>query len=206
MAQTTNARRKIRSWLNKNDDSLIIDKNIIAKKRATAAQVPPEVETPVLAEGEIVRSVVDQSRLTFKVGDEKNMMISLAKCCNPHRGDDIIGYVSRGRGIIVHRTNCHNLKNMVEIKERSIEVEWETASPRLTRRFRVVSRVTQDLFAEIEGAIRKYKGHLIEGRLHDDEFDRLNGSFTMEVDNEDDFKKVVKSIKAIPSVISISSL
>jgi guanosine-3',5'-bis(diphosphate) 3'-pyrophosphohydrolase len=206
MAQTTNARRKIRSWLNKNDDSLIIDKNIIAKKRAIAAQTPPEVETPVLAEGEIVRSVVDQSRLTFKVGDEKNMMISLAKCCNPHRGDDIIGYVSRGRGIIVHRTNCHNLKNMVEIKERSIEVEWETASPRLTRRFRVVSRVTQDLFAEIEGAIRKYKGHLIEGRLHDDEFDRLNGSFTMEVDNEDDFKRVVKSIKAIPSVISISSL
>ena len=86
------------------------------------------------------------------------MMISLAKCCNPHRGDDIIGYVSRGRGIIVHRTNCHNLKNMVEIKERSIEVEWETASPRLTRRFRVVSKVTQDLFAEIEVHFVNTKG------------------------------------------------
>jgi GTP pyrophosphokinase len=95
---------------------------------------------------------------------------------------------------------------MTEIKERSIEVEWETAVPRLTRRFRVVSRVTQDLFAEIEGAIRKYRGHLIEGRLDDGEQDRLMGSFTMEVANEDDFKKVVKSIKSIPSIISINSL
>ena len=149
---------------------------------------------------------MDQSRLTFKVGDEKNMMISLAQCCNPRRGDDIIGYVSRGRGIIVHKKTCHNLKHMTEIKERSIEVEWETAVPRLTRRFRVVSRITQDLFAEIEGAIRKYRGHLIEGRLDDGEQDRLNGSFTMEVANEDDFKKVVKSIKAIPSIISITPL
>ncbi|MDD2296294.1 MAG: RelA/SpoT family protein [Sphaerochaetaceae bacterium] len=205
LAQTTNARRKIRSWLNKNDDNLILDKNIIAKKAPPVPQEPVETPPPV-EEGEIVRSVVDKSRLTFKVGDEKNLMISLAKCCSPRRGDAIIGYVSRGRGIIVHRTNCHNLKNMTEIKERSIEVEWETATPLLTRRFRVVSKITQDLFAEIEGAIRKYKGHLIEGRLDDGEQERLIGSFTMEVSNEEDFKKVVKSIKAVPSIISITPL
>jgi GTP pyrophosphokinase len=162
--------------------------------------------TVQLAEGEIVRSVMDQSRLTFKVGDEKNIMISLAQCCNPRRGDAIIGYVSRGRGIIVHRKDCRNLKHMTEIKERSIEVEWETAVPKLTRRFRVVSRITQDLFAEIEGAIRKYHGHLIEGRLDDGEQERLIGSFTMEVANEEDFKRVVKSIKSVPSIISISPL
>jgi len=205
MAKTTSAKRKIRSWLNKNDDSLIIDKNIIAKKKAPTAAPETEVQ-PVLTEGDIVRSVVDHSRLSFKVGDEKNMMISLAKCCNPHKGDKIIGYVSRGRGIIVHRTNCHNLKNMAEIKERSVEVEWETAEPKLTRRFKVVSHVTQDLFAEIEGAIRKYKGHLIEGRLAEEDQERLNGSFTMEVANEEDFKKVVKSIQAVPSIISINPL
>jgi GTP pyrophosphokinase len=207
LAQTTNARKKIRSWLNKNDDTLIIDKNIIAKKRADS-EIPesPDSEQIKTDTGEIVRSVIDNSRLTFKVGDEKNMLISLAACCNPRRGDAIIGYVSRGRGIIVHRKNCPNLQNMSEIDQRSIEVQWETSSPRLTRRFRVISKVTQDLFAEIEGAIRKYSGHLIEGRLDDGEQDRLSGSFTMEVSNEEDFKKVVKSIKAIPSIISINSL
>jgi GTP diphosphokinase / guanosine-3',5'-bis(diphosphate) 3'-diphosphatase len=209
LAQTTNARKKIRSWLNKNDDSLIIDKNIIAKKKPEMMSQKEDLTAETaneVTEEDIVRSVIDESRLTFKVGEEKNMMISLAQCCNPRRGDEIIGYVSRGRGIIVHRKNCHNLKNMAEIDQRSIEVEWETSSPKLTRRFRVVSRITQDLFAEIEGAIRKYRGHLIEGRLDDGEQDRLIGSFTMEVANEEDFKKVVKSIKAIPAVVSISSL
>jgi GTP pyrophosphokinase len=95
---------------------------------------------------------------------------------------------------------------MTEIDQRSIEVEWESANPLQNRRFRVVSRITQDLFAEIEGAIKKYKGHLIEGRLDDGEQDRLIGSFTMEVANEEDFKKVVKSIKAIPAIISINPL
>ncbi len=203
LAQTTNARRKIRSWLNKNDDSIIVDKNIIAKKKV---EPPPEEEPQPAEEKEIVRSVFDPSRLTFKVGDEKNMMISLAKCCSPRRGDEIIGYVSRGRGIIVHRKNCRNLRNMSEIEERSIEVEWENGNKLLTRRFRIVSKMTQNLFAEIEGAIRKYKGHLIEGRVEDDEQDRLVGSFTMEVDNEDDFKKVVRSIKSIPSIISINAI
>jgi len=207
LAQTTNARKKIRSWLNKNDDSLIIDKDIIAKKKV---ETKPAVETESPADeidsDGIVRSIVDNSRMTFKVGNEKNIMISLASCCNPRRGDKIVGYVSRGRGIIVHRTDCKNLKNMSEITERSIEVEWETEKPRLTRRFRVISKITQDLFAEIEGAIRKYSGHLIEGRLEDGDPGKLIGSFTMEVANEDDFKKVVKSIKAVPSIISISAI
>jgi GTP pyrophosphokinase len=212
LAQTTNARKKIRSWLNKNDDNLIIAKNIIAKKKPQVLAQQSEIQEPslqpssLISPEEIVRSVIDQGKLAFRVGDEKNLMISLAQCCNPRRGDEIIGYVSRGRGIIVHRKNCHNLKNMTEIDQRSIEVEWESANPLQNRRFRVVSRITQDLFAEIEGAIKKYKGHLIEGRLDDGEQDRRIGSFTMEVANEEDVKKVVKSIKAIPAIISINPL
>jgi GTP pyrophosphokinase len=69
---------------------------------------------------------------------------------------------------------------MAEIDDRAIEVEWETEFPKLTKRFSVTSRRTYDLFGEIEGALRKHKGHLIEGRLHDDEEGRLRGTFTME--------------------------
>ncbi|MFA6689456.1 MAG: RelA/SpoT family protein [Sphaerochaetaceae bacterium] len=208
-AQTTSAKKKIRTWLNKNDESLLIDKNIIAKniapKKKEAAQSEDKLESfQQVSDGDgIIRQVSDQSRMTLKVGDEKNMMISLAQCCNPVRGDDIVGYISRGRGIIVHRRDCPNLKNMTEINDRMIEVEWETESPLLTRRFRVTSKRTSDLFSEIEGAIRKYKGHLIEGRLDDDEEGRLTGTFTMEVSHEEDSKKIIKSLRTIPSILSI---
>ena len=208
-AQTNGARKKIKAWLNKYDENILIDKDIIAKRKSTEQPVKTEqVQQPVLSldDDNIVRQVFDSTRMKFRVGDEKNMMIHIAQCCSPVRGDDIVGYISRGRGIIVHKRDCPNLKNMTEIVDRSIEVEWETESPRLTKRFSVSSKRTYDLFGEIEGALRKYKGHLIEGRLHDDEEGKLIGTFTMEVEHEEDFKKIIKSLKTIPSVNTISEI
>jgi GTP pyrophosphokinase len=85
-------------------------------------------------------------------------------------------------------------------------VEWETASPKEVRHFRVTSRMTSDLFSEIEGAVRKYRGHLIEGRLEEDERGNLSGRFSMELEEKDDYKKVMKSIRTIPSVLNIQSI
>ncbi|HPZ15256.1 MAG TPA: RelA/SpoT family protein [Sphaerochaeta sp.] len=205
-AQTNSARRKIRAWLNKYDENILIDKEIIAKRKVTDVTKESQPPAPALDDENIVRYVQDAKRIKFRVGDEKNMMINIAQCCSPVRGDDIVGYVSRGRGIIVHRRDCPNLKNMSEIVDRSIEVEWENEHPKLTKRFSVTSKRTYDLFGEIEGALRKYKGHLIEGRLYDDEEGKLAGTFTMEMENEEDFKKILKSLKTIPSVNTIAEI
>lgn len=212
--RTGKARSRIRQWLNKYDDNLFIDKSIVAKKKpsslekeqkpepsAEMAETPREKETH-----EIVKEVFQKERIIFKIDDEKNMMINLAKCCQPSTGDNIIGYVSRGRGIIVHCRNCPNLSHITDFSHRNIEVEWEAASPRFTRRFRVTSRMTNDLFSEIEGAVRKYRGHLIEGRLEEDDKAHLTGSFTMEMDTEEDYKKALKSIRTIPSVLNLYGL
>ncbi|WP_319478071.1 bifunctional (p)ppGpp synthetase/guanosine-3',5'-bis(diphosphate) 3'-pyrophosphohydrolase [Marispirochaeta aestuarii] len=202
--KTARARGKIRHWLNQHDDSLIIDKNIIAKKRQEA-QPPQGEEVPQSPPeaGEIIKQIVDRAKVAFKIGGEKNMMITMAKCCAPATGDDIIGYISRGRGIIVHRRDCPNLAHINEFEERSVEVQWEAATPRATRRFQITARMTSDLFSEIEGAIRKYRGHLIEGKLEENDRGNLTGFFTMELDRKEDFKTVLKSIRTIPSVMSI---
>ncbi len=211
-ARTSRARQKIRHWLNKNEENLFIDKNVIAKKRVPEKTEKEKEEekreeqrqtTQGDQQDTIIKQVVDRAKVAFRIGDEKNMMISIAKCCTPSTGDDIIGYVSRGRGIIVHRRDCPNLKHIQDFDNRSIEVEWETTSPKEIRNFRVTSRMTSDLFSEIEGAVRKYKGHLIEGRLEEDERGNLSGKFSMELEKADDFKKVMKSIRTVPSVINI---
>ncbi len=211
MAKTNRARTKIRQWLNKNDDSLIIKKNIVVKQKKTELpedaksqkEQKPLTETEEKPDKEVIKEVMDRNRISFKVGGEKNMMISFAKCCSPIPGDPIIGYISVGRGIIVHKNNCQNVKHIKNFSTRSIDVEWEAVSPKSTRRFKVTSKITHDLFSEIEGAIRKYHGHLIEGRLIEDDNDRLSGFFTIEIDKKDDFGKVVKSIRTIPSIINI---
>jgi GTP pyrophosphokinase len=67
----------------------------------------------------------------------------------------------------------------------------------------VTARLTSNLFSEIEGALKKFGGHLIEGKLEEDEGDTLRGSFTVEVDNREDFGRVMKSLRTIPSVVNI---
>ena len=62
------------------------------------------------------------------VKGEPGVMVRMAKCCNPVPGDDIIGYITRGRGVSVHRSDCTNLGHTPEDLERMIEVSWDEAS------------------------------------------------------------------------------
>jgi GTP diphosphokinase / guanosine-3',5'-bis(diphosphate) 3'-diphosphatase len=209
-ARTARTKQKIRHWLNKNDESLILDKSIVARKRTKPAAPQTKGGTPGSAgKGKATppesTSIMDTSKVGVRVGDERNMMIRFAQCCHPTTGDDIVGYISRGRGIIVHKKGCRNLQFISDIKARRIEVEWETVSPRETRRFRVVARHTVDLFSEIEGAIRKFKGSLIEGKVEENESGKLEAIFTIELDRKDDFKKVMKNVRTIPQVLTIAS-
>ncbi|RQV96907.1 bifunctional (p)ppGpp synthetase/guanosine-3',5'-bis(diphosphate) 3'-pyrophosphohydrolase, partial [bacterium] len=141
--RTSRARAKIRHWVNHHDEDLMADrsadKSIIAQKKPDK---PARTETEKDEKTELVTNVIDRDKVVFKIGNERNMMIQIARCCNPTTGDAIIGYISRGRGIIVHKRDCPNLKHINQFPLRSIDVEWEAASLRETQRFKVHARMT----------------------------------------------------------------
>ena len=61
------------------------------------------------------------------VKGDPDLAAHLAHCCNPVAGDDIVGFITRGRGVSVHRANCPNVRNLMQHPERLIAVEWDTS-------------------------------------------------------------------------------
>jgi GTP pyrophosphokinase len=81
---------------------------------ATDAPKPVAPKVPAAEKGDLV----------IKVKGIDDLMIYRAKCCNPIRGESIVGYVTRGKGVAVHSTNCSNVQNLMYEVERKIDVEW----------------------------------------------------------------------------------
>lgn len=217
IAKTSRAKSKIRHWLLRHDENVLATTSIIAKNKADHIADEEKIkeaglqrkeekkpsEAPTL-DNSAVHQFFDQTKLQIRVGDETNMMIKMAGCCHPVPGDPIVGYVSRGRGIIVHNRSCTNLANIPEVKERLIAVEWATDQPKKTIRFNVLSKKIPDLFSQIDGAIRKLRGHLIQGRVEENDKGNLIGSFLIEVKKENDFDRIKRSIRSIPTVLEIT--
>ncbi|MCL2881224.1 MAG: HD domain-containing protein, partial [Treponema sp.] len=144
LAKSTKARAKIRAWLDRNDDSVNSEKTPEAKKKPVpeAPAALPVSET----DGQIQKVFQPTtSVLQVLVDDEKNMMIRYAHCCNPVAGDPIIGYVSRGRGIIIHRKDCASIIRNPEFEKRKIRVDWENAGSVLIKRFRIEAKYSANL-------------------------------------------------------------
>ena len=71
------------------------------------------------------------SGVVVKGSPDSGLLVRLAHCCNPVAGDDIVGFITRGRGVSVHRANCPNVKGLMEHPERMIAVEWDNAADAL---------------------------------------------------------------------------
>jgi GTP pyrophosphokinase len=76
----------------------------------------------------VVRRVFGGDNNSIKVRGHNDLLVYRARCCNPIRGEDIVGYVTRGKGVAVHSRNCPNVTNLMYESDRRIDVEWGRAA------------------------------------------------------------------------------
>jgi len=96
-------------------------------QKAAPGQVQPEpqaepVRAPAQTQGAIPGP--DTADLVLKVKGADDLLVYRAKCCNPIRGEKIVGYITRGKGVAVHSAACPNVQNLFYEAERRIDVEW----------------------------------------------------------------------------------
>ena len=134
-----------------------------------------------------------------------DILVRFGKCCQPVPGDPIIGYITQGFGVTVHRTNCVNALKMNP--ERQIEVEWST-SPGETYpvKIRVSSVDRVGLLADVAANISKHGANILAANTSTHENKTVDSVFTLAVKNTDHLNRVVASIRRVKGVLEVKRI
>jgi GTP pyrophosphokinase len=144
----------------------------------------PEEGTPGPAPGSAFERLVERIKGRpggVRIQGVDNMMVRFSQCCQPIPGDEIMGYVTRGRGVSVHRMDCPNVLNLTDEPDRKIKVQWDTRGAE-TFIVRLVVVKSADLTAT------------------DTE---IEGTFVVEVTDLDHLRRVIEAMKAIKGILEV---
>jgi GTP pyrophosphokinase len=145
--------------------------------------------------------VIDRIRLGrgIKIQGVDGLMVRYAQCCQPVPGDPVVGYVTQGRGISIHRSDCPNLLSLT-LDDRRVEIDWqEVEGEAFAVHLALNGEDRRGLYADIMSAISK-TGTNITGAEIQTQDGTVFGSIFVEVDNLSHLAKVLKAIKRIKGV------
>jgi GTP diphosphokinase / guanosine-3',5'-bis(diphosphate) 3'-diphosphatase len=141
----------------------------------------------------------------IKVRGLDDLMVFRARCCNPIRGEKIVGYITRGKGVSVHSTTCPNVVNLLYDPERRIDVEWDKsadASP-YTVRLWISVEDRRGILADVSSRIAGINTNIKDIEATVDADHRGSIRMTVEISDVKHLEKVMKSIKNVDGVLAV---
>ena len=165
---------------------------------------PPKEEAPKEPELVVRQESAPSKKGKVLVVGMDSLLTQLARCCHPVPPDEIVGYVTRGRGVTIHRADCPNLRNMVEQDhDRLIEVSWGggIAESIYPADLLIVAQDRPGLMKDVSEVFQREKVHItginsqfVKGDQH--------MRFAVEVKGGDAMKMVLASLRQVPGVLS----
>ena len=135
-----------------------------------------------------------------------DLMVFRARCCNPIRGEKIVGYITRGKGVSVHSANCPNVVNLQYDPERRIDVEWDKGGDVAPYTVRLTMQVEdrKGMIAELSSRIADINTNIITLEASTRAEDRqARIDMTVEIKDVKHLEKVMKSIRGVEGVLGV---
>ena len=133
-----------------------------------------------------------------------NCLVKLSKCCNPLPGDEIIGYITKGRGVSVHRKDCVNVKDLLTEENRIIDVKWyEEAKENYNVTLEVLANDRKGLLVDVLNTVKETKANLMGVSTKTTKERIAIMDIDLEVENIEELNKVIRNIKKVDSVYEV---
>ena len=133
-----------------------------------------------------------------------NCLVKLSKCCNPLPGDEIVGYITRGRGVSVHRKDCVNVKDLLTEENRMIDVEWyKEAKESYQVEIEVLANDRNGLLVDILNVLKDTKAKLMGVNTIKTKEIIAVMDISIEIESLDELNKVQKAIRKVDSVYEV---
>ncbi|MCK4224042.1 MAG: bifunctional (p)ppGpp synthetase/guanosine-3',5'-bis(diphosphate) 3'-pyrophosphohydrolase [candidate division Zixibacteria bacterium] len=176
----------------------------VSMKHILTKLTPPEKQKEV--KPSIIGKFVDKARggtKGIRVGGMGNMMFRFAGCCQPVPGERIVGFVTRGRGVSIHRSDCPNALQMMMEDERKVEVRWDVGKDQsFMVKLEVLVEDRKNMLRDITQAISDADTNVRGAEIKGEEI-TSTGSFIIEVKNINHLNRTLKKIKKVKGVIQI---
>ncbi|MGB7366586.1 MAG: bifunctional (p)ppGpp synthetase/guanosine-3',5'-bis(diphosphate) 3'-pyrophosphohydrolase [Carnobacterium jeotgali] len=135
-----------------------------------------------------------------------NLLIRISRCCNPVPGDEIVGYITKGRGVSIHRKNCPNVIAAKDAENRLIEVEWEDTTSKsqdYNAELQIIGYNRSGLLNEVLQIVNSMTKNLnnVNGKVDNNKMATI--TLTVGIQNIHQLDKIVEKIKSIPEVYSV---
>jgi GTP pyrophosphokinase len=164
-----------------------------------APKLQPEEEILVEPPETPARATYTTSVNVLGTGD---LLTRLSRCCNPVPGDEIIGYVTRGEGVSVHRSDCSNIVNEDE-RERLVDVEWGKRGHLYPVAVRIEAWDRVGLLRDVSTMVAEERVNMVGFRTQEQEDDQITIHVTLETTGIEQLTRLLSRLEAIRGVLSV---
>ena len=173
---------------------------LFRSQEKTAEVSIPDVELIKL------KKVSTGRKIGVTIEGTSNVLIKLSQCCQPIPGDDVIGFITRGRGITVHKKNCPSLSRLKLEKERIINIVWENSESTYPVKIAIRGIDRPNLLKDVAEEIALLKTNVIKMDAHVVDGDIAEFKFVLEVHDLKHLKEIVNRLKKIKSINNVYKL
>src|SRR5216684_3705898 len=183
----------------------------LSVKQLLGRLVPPDRLREKPPDG-FVAAAVKRAFGTLGTGGEKikvrgadDVLVFRARCCNPIRGEKIVGYITRGKGVSVHSATCPNVVNLLYDPERRIDVEWDKGAEtsRYTVKLTMEVEDRKGLLAAVSARVADINTNIKNMEARTDEDQRARIDMTIEISDLKHLEKVIKSLRGVEGVLGV---